>query len=560
MTAAAGADIRISADPAEGVSEAAIGHEPAWKPLRLLTFYRLILAGLLTVLHFTLSGDTSLGMLAPGLYGLACSGYLLFGLLAGFAARLRWPGYELQAISQIFIDIGVITVLIHASGGLASGLGILLIISVATGSILLPGRMAFMFAAAATLAVMGEHIYSHILLDMPRTAGYTQVGLLGAALFASAGLTYLLARRIKESEALARRRGIDIANLASLNAHIVQRLQAGIIVTDHYHNILLINDTARKLLNEPGTLTGQPLVNLSPALFSKLQEWLRTPAWQSTLLKSEANTTSILPQFARLGSSNGLGALIFLEDMAAMEKQAQQIKLASLGRLTASIAHEIRNPLGAISHAAQLLNEQNVLAEDDQRLMTIIGDNTSRVNVIVENILQLSRPNSSIPQILHLADWVENFAAEFARSGKCAAEQISCAAIPADLEICMDPSLLHQVVWNLCQNAIHHGRAPAATRLQLVGGLTATSDAAHLDIIDNGPGIEPDMTDKIFEPFFTTHSSGTGLGLYIAREICESNGAHLEYRPVAEGGSCFRITFPVNTEIPVSPLVAKSAS
>ncbi len=534
--------------------------EPAWKPLRLLTFYRLILAGLLTVLYFSISGDTSLGMLAPGMYGLTCIGYLLFSLLAGFAARLRWPGYELQAISQVFIDIGVITVLIHASGGLASGLGILLIISVATGSILLPGRMAFMFAAVAALAVMGEHFYSSLLLDMPRTTGFTQVGLLGTALFASAGLTYLLARRIKESEALAQRRGVDIANLAMLNARIVQRLQAGIIVTDHHHNILLINDTARKLLNAPGAQTEQPLASLSPALFKKLLDWQLAPSRQSTLLKSEANATSILPQFTRLGSSNGLGALIFLEDMAAMEKQAQQFKLASLGRLTASIAHEIRNPLGAISHAAQLLSEQNVLGEEDRRLMTIIGDNTSRVNVIVENILQLSRPNSSIPRILRLAGWVENFTGEFSHSGICLPAQISCSVAPADIEIYMDPSLLHQVVWNLCQNAIHHGRASAATRLQLIGGLTATPDAAHLDIIDNGPGIDPDMTDKIFEPFFTTHSSGTGLGLYIAREICESNGAHLEYRPAAQGGSCFRITFPVGTGMPAALPTARHAS
>jgi len=557
MTAAAQIGADIPAGLGEDTDAAATRDAPAWKPLRLLTFYRLILAGLLTVLHFTISDDTSLGIQAPGLYGLVCIAYLLFGLLAGFAARLRRPVYELQATGQVLVDIGVITLLIHASGGLASGLGILLIISVATGSILLPGRMAFMFAAAATLAIMGEYLFSHFTLGLYRTTGYTQVGLLGIASFATAGLTFLLARRIKESEALAQRRGIDIANLARLNAHIVQRLQAGIIVTDHQHNILLINDTARKLLNAWEARAGQPLAGLSPALYGKLLEWQQAPETQPSLLKYGLNATSILPHFTSLGSSGGPGALIFLEDMAAMEKQAQQIKLASLGRLTASIAHEIRNPLGAISHAAQLLTEENVLAEEDRRLMAIIGDNTSRVNVVVENILQLSRPSSSIPQVLRLADWVEHFTVEFGHSGSCGPTQISGTVTPADLEISMDPSLLHQVVWNLCQNAIHHCRATGAIRLQLVGGQAATPGSAHLDIIDNGPGIEPDMIDKIFEPFFTTHNSGTGLGLYIAREICESNGAHLEYRPAAEGGSCFRITLPVNTGLPVGPLAAQ---
>ncbi len=558
MTAADSMEGSLPEGLGADVSRAVMHDRPAWKPLRLLTFYRLTLAGLLTVLYLTISVDTSLGMEAPGLYGLTCIGYLLFSLLAGFAARLRWPGYELQAISQIFIDIGVITVLIHASGGLASGLGILLIIAVATGSILFPGRLAFMFAAVATLAAMGEQFYSQLLQGVSSSSGYTQVGLVGIALFASAGVTNLLARRIRESESLARRRAVDLANLARLNAHIVQRLQAGIIVTDHHHNILLINDTARKLLHTPGTHNGEPLAKLSPALFGKLLDWQRAPASQPSLLRNEGHAASILPQFTRLDSSSGPGALIFLEDMAAMEKQAQQIKLASLGRLTASIAHEIRNPLGAISHAAQLLNEQNVLAAEDRRLTTIIGDNAARVNGIVENILQLSRPKLSMPQILRLDDWLRKFTGEFSHSGNTRQAQISYSVTPPDTEICMDPSLLHQVVWNLCQNAIHHNRTAEAVQLQLVAGPGATPGTVHLDIIDNGPGVEPDMTDKIFEPFFTTHSSGTGLGLYIAREICESNGANLEYRPVAQGGSCFRISFPANPGLATGAAVAQN--
>lgn len=528
---------------------------PAWKPLRLLTFYRLVLAGLLTVLYFTIRGNTTLGMSAPGLYGLTCITYLLFALLAGFAARLRWPGYELQAIMQIFVDIGVITLLTYASGGLDSGLGMLLIITVAAGSILFPGRMTFLFAAVATLAVMGEHFYSLLLQDKP-AGGYTHVGLLGMALFASAGITSLLARRIRESETLAHRRAVDIANLARLNTHIVQRLQAGIIVTDHHHDVVLVNDTARKLLDTPGARPGSPLDSLSPDLFGKLLEWLRLPAGKPTLLRTATSASGILPQFTRLDSSSGPGALIFLEDMAAMEQQAQQIKLASLGRLTASIAHEIRNPLGAISHAAQLLNEQNVLAAEDRRLATIIGDNSARVNVIVENILQLSRPNSSIPQVLRLADWTAGFTAEFAHSGIIDPAHIGCTVVPADTEICMDPRLLHQVVWNLCQNAIHHNRGTPAIRLELAGGYDASAAATYLDIIDNGSGIDADMTDKIFEPFFTTHTNGTGLGLYIAREICESNGARLEYRTVDGGGSCFRITFPATTAEPADQAAA----
>ena len=126
-----------------------------WKPLRLLSFYRVILAGLLAVLFFSIPEDTGLGLRQQDLYAITSIAYLAFSVFAGFSARLRRPGYELQSFIQIVVDIVAITVLMFASGGQASGLGVLLLIAVAAGCILLPGRMAFLFAALATIAVMG---------------------------------------------------------------------------------------------------------------------------------------------------------------------------------------------------------------------------------------------------------------------------------------------------------------------------------------------------------------------------------------------------------------------
>ena len=526
-----------------------------WKPLRLLSFYRVILAGLLAVLFFSIPEDTGLGLRQHDLYALASTAYLLFSVLAGFAARLRQPGYELQVVTQIVVDIIAITVLMFASGGLASGLGILLLIAVAAGSILLPGRMAFLFAAIAAMAVIGEQVYSSLFLNIPSTSGYTQAGLLGLALFVTAATTNLMVRRIKDTEALATRRGIDIANLAKLNAHIVQRLQAGIIVTDHENHVRLINQTAQKLLNLPDVGEGQPLESVSPQLFARLEEWRNAPHAEQAVVPAEIAGTRLLPHFTMLGTADGIGSLIFLEDSATLAKQAQQLKLASLGRLTASIAHEIRNPLGAISHATQLLDESEALNDSDQRLITIIGDHTQRVNAVVENILQLSRPGSSTPQQIRMRQWLEKFADEFASSGNCQPQQISVQVTPADLEVYMDPSLLHQVVWNLCQNAKRHGtQGTTPFELRIVCELSPVSLKPRLDIIDNGAGIDPDIADTIFEPFFTTRSSGTGLGLYIAREICENNQSHLEYIPGAESGSCFRITFNSRAPQTVSTL------
>jgi two-component system sensor histidine kinase PilS (NtrC family) len=482
----------------------------------------------------------------------SCISYLCFSLVAGFTARLRWPDYELQTIVQILIDIAVITVLIHASGGPDSGLGILLIITIASGSLLMPGRMAFLFAAVATMATMGEQMYSTMLIGITRDNSYTQTGLLGAALFVTAGLAYLMARRIHASEALAHRRGIDVANLAKLNTHIVQRLQAGILVTDHRHTVRLLNETACKLLGIRTDAEGRPLAEVSPPLYRELMTWRQTPDQEPSLLVSGASESGVLPRFTLLGTADGIGALIFLEDTAAMARQAQQMKLASLGRLTASIAHEIRNPLGAISHATQLLGESEALGREDQRLMSIIREHTRRVNTVVENILQLSRPGASLPQHIPLKQWLEKFKDEFVHSGHCNPGQIRIVVKPQDIHVYMDPSQLHQVMWNLCQNAFHHGiQDQTAVKLLIAGRHFDASQSPQLDIIDNGRAIEPDMADKIFEPFFTTKSSGTGLGLYLAREICEINRARLGYHPHPDGGNCFRITFPEQDKISV---------
>jgi two-component system sensor histidine kinase PilS (NtrC family) len=515
-----------------------------WKPLRMLSFYRAILAGLLAVLFFSIPEDTGLGQQHQNLYAVTSLAYLLFGIVAGFTTRLRYPGYELQTVTQIIVDIIAITVLMFASGGLDSGLGILLLIAVASGSILLPGRMAYLFAAVATMAIMGEASYSSLYYSNPGNSSYTQAGLLGLALFVTAAVTNLMVQRIKETEALARRRGIDIANLARLNAHIVQRLQAGIIVTDHENRVRIINQTAQKMLGLPAIDKGQVLASLSPELYARLEEWRKSPHTEQPVVPAEIGGTKLLPHFTLLGTADDIGYLIFLEDAATLAKQAQQLKLVSLGRLTASIAHEIRNPLGAISHATQLLQESTALNSSDQRLITIIGDHTRRVNAVVENILQLSRPGTSTPQRIHIQEWLQKFADEFSHSGSCLPEQISLEVTPDDLEIYMDPSLLHQIVWNLCQNATQHA-APVSTsfKLRLACNISPDSFKPQLDIIDNGPGIDPDIVDTIFEPFFTTQISGTGLGLYIASEICENNQSHLDYIPAPEGGSCFRITF-----------------
>jgi len=225
-----------------------------------------------------------------------------------------------------------------------------------------------------------------------------------------------------------------------------------------------------------------------------------------------------------------------------VQQQAQQLKLAALGRLSASIAHEIRNPLGAISHAAQLLRESEELSRGDRRLSEIIRDHCKRMNGVVENVLETSRRRPPSPVRLNLSSHLADFAGAFRDSNEDA--QICVRIEPHDTEVRMDKGHLDQVLTNLVGNAVRHSREHAGRPLvHLAGGIDARTERPYLNVIDEGPGVPDDMVDHLFEPFFTTAKSGTGLGLYISRELCEANQARLTYHRHEGGGACFRITF-----------------
>ncbi len=511
----------------------------SWQPLRILTFYRLVLAGLLTVLYFTLQDSNPFSTQNHQLFRATLLAYLAFALAIAFSTRLQRPGYQFQAVLQVLADITAIAVLMHAAGGATSALGVLLVIAVAAGALILPGRSAYLFAAVATLALLLETGLASLSLGTTAADDVTRAGLLGLVLFVAAGLAHALAIRIRESEALAQQRSVDVANLQQLNQYIIQQLQAGVLVVDPGNDIRLANETAQILLQLPRQ-TPLPLAEAAPALAQQLRHWRQDRQWQPQTLQSSKAGDALIPRFSELQTAKGEGTLILLEDSARLAQQTQQIKLASLGRLTASIAHEIRNPLGAISHAAQLLAESDELGPGDKRLTEIIGNHCKRVNTIIENVLQLSRRSANHPQKLTLKDWLKEFRQDFVQSGSQPRRRLELDVEPADVRIHIDPGHLHQILTNLCQNAFDHAGDAAAVSVRVRKG---ESGVTWLDVIDNGPGIDAQTAEQMFEPFFTTAPSGTGLGLYIARELCEINQARLSYQTSPQGGSRFRIHF-----------------
>lgn len=514
---------------------------PAWRPLAIFCVYRLLIVSLLLAVVITGAGPRFLGQSHPDLFLITCLVYAAAAIALGIATVARIGGFGFQVLLQLALDIGAITLLMHTSGGVPSGLGMLLVVVIAVGGILTVGRTASALAALATLAVLFEHSYSLLFRDFD-TVNYTQAGLLGATFFATALLARVLAMRVRESEALAAQRSLDLANISQLNGYIIQRLQFGVLVVDSEGTIRLINQAGQELL---GLKQGGEKVSLAmaaPPLAERLIRWRTAQRpYKPGAFRLALEQPEILPKFIALGAR--YGTLVFLENISAMASQAQQLKLASLGRLTASIAHEIRNPLGAISHAGQLLKESSTLSQGERRLLEISLDNCARVNGIIKNVLQLSRQKHSHPETVVLKSWLLHFAEEFCRTQGIERSEIALRAVPGKVQVDIDPSQLHQILWNLCDNAWRHSQSSnCSPRLQISVGIKASTNQFFLDVIDNGPGIPEGMVEKIFEPFFTTQGTGTGLGLYLARELSECNGASLEYHPI-QGGGCFRICF-----------------
>jgi two-component system sensor histidine kinase PilS (NtrC family) len=514
-----------------------------WKPLWFFNIYRVIISALLLLLFLTGTGEHILGQHHGLLFGATTVFYFSIAFLASYVIDKRWLLYNQLVYGLVILDIVVITLLTYASGGVTSGLGMLVIIAVAGGSVLMGGRMALLIASVAALAIILEEIYLHLYEPLlnPR---YLHAGILGAIMVTSSVIISRLARQIRESEQLAQQIGLDLANMEQLNEYIIHHMQTGIVVIDDRNRIRMFNESARRLLAIPGNPHDRHLKQFSPVLLEKLNKWKQDPQATIEPFRNTATSANIQPRFARLGNEGSSGALIFIEDTASVSQQVQQMKLASLGRLTASIAHEIRNPLSAISHAGQLLDEIHYQDTGDKRLTRIIMDNVGRMDKIIENVLNLSRRDVSSPQLFSIGQWLQQFKAEFVRTNELSDDDIRINMEPETIEVRMDQHQLHQIMWNLCQNALRYTQAAPEHSMIDINVHLSDSGLPMLDIRDYGQGITAEDQQHIFEPFFTTENKSTGLGLFLARELCESNQARLDFVEPEGHGACFRITFP----------------
>jgi len=506
-----------------------------WRSLRYFNLYRLTLAGIFVFLAETFGSSLSLGSHNWKLFFVSSLIYAAATAFSFVLLKLQWPRFTWQLAGQIAADIVGLTVLSYASGGIQSSIGLLLLVSLAAAGLISRGRTTLFFAALASIAMLLEHTYAVLQADAD-VAQYVQVGLLCMAYFAVAWLAHTLAKYAVDSQLLAQRRGRDLVSLSEANRLVMRDMQDGVLVVDGEGVILQMNARAEQLLRK-SISPDSSLSAAFPILFGQYALWKQTGSASRDTLQLDVGLQARV-RFVAIERKAENGAVIFLEDMRRIRAEAQQIKLAALGRLTANIAHEVRNPLSAISYATELLQEEQGDARS-RRLLQIVLDNTHRINQIVQDVMQLNRRDRAQPEVFELAAILRSFTEEFDLAERHAGEMVLAGLMAG--EVSFDRGHLRQVLWNLCRNALRYGR-------KLPGSLVLTMSVENgrvmLAVQDDGPGISVEHQGKLFEPFFTTAQDGTGLGLYIAKELCEANGARLEYHADEERtGACFCITF-----------------
>jgi two-component system sensor histidine kinase PilS (NtrC family) len=507
----------------------------AWTLLKVFLIYRLVLATLFIVLLYHGMDSSILTKYFHNLYFYSSQSYWVLTIISVICVFWRLTPYTSQAQLLIFTDIIILTLLMHACGGIKSGIGVLIAVSIASGGLLIGGICAVLFAAIASLALLAERIFTdqHHGID---ASSYTYTGMLGAAFFTIALLSYILAKRSEDTLRLADRQQKTIGKLEDLNQYIIQNLQSGIIIIDQQQVIQMINEAALRLTH---LIKKSPshLSEVSPHLSRAFRQWL-TDSGQATISLSIPGQSEVSSHFMLLATHDDNFYMIILEDIALYNQRVQQGKLASLGRLTASIAHEIRNPLGAVSHAGQLLAESPYLPVDDRRLTDIIHTQCNRINVIIEDILRLSKRHDSRRERIELTSWLDHYLSHFLSQHQHQPDAFQLRHSHTPIYALIDPNHLRQILNNLCENALKYGKPELG---HIIIQTSLSQELPCIEVIDNGPGITPQHLKNLFEPFFTTSASGTGLGLYISKELAELNQAKLSYHLTDELRGCFTL-------------------
>jgi two-component system sensor histidine kinase PilS (NtrC family) len=494
-----------------------------WRSLDTLNVTRVVVA-IVLLLYLSLGGRGDEGNHLA--YAETCIIYLVLAVLFAGVTRYVRQRFLLQLMVQVLVDITVIALLYVGAGGMRAGLAILFLFPIASAAILAPLLLALFVTSLVTLFLLLESTWQIFALDGERTV--MQAGLYGAAYFSAVVLVNRLAQRLIRQEELAVRRGADLAIQETISRMVVADMDDGILVVSSSGQVQMGNPAAQRMLDtvlEQDHVMLDQVEGLEP-IAQAYMDWRREPARMS-VAHVTVKPRHLKLRFSRVATPDGAAerCVVFMEDVTAIENKAQELKLASMGRLTASIAHEVRNPLSAIGHATSLLAE-DLDDKSHVRLLRIISDNVGRVNRMVEDILKLSRKVQPDGDPLELGAFLAELKAEFQETHQLDPEVLWIGDTGAQ-PVRFDPLHLREVVVNLLNNAVRYASlTEGCIRMYTVNG---GAGRLELHVQDDGPGITPEVRAHLFEPFYTTSSKGTGLGLYLARELCLNNSATLDY-------------------------------
>jgi two-component system, NtrC family, sensor histidine kinase PilS len=516
------------------------------RELYFFTLYRVLEAALLALVMFSPAGALIEVPTHPVLGQTVAGAYLLVALL--LLASGRRGNLRTQAMLGIGVDIVAATLAIHALPESSSGIALMLLFNVGAASLLLPLRLGLGAAGLASAALIAEFLWS-VLRDGLTARPLAELLMFAVSFLAVATLTNVLGRQMRASQALAERRGVHAASMAEVSELIIRRMNTGVLLVDGHDHVRLANEAAIAQVGS-GDDDRRSLATAVPELARRLRRWRQDGSTDETPMRFTRDQPEVVPRFTRL-LAEGDQVLVFLDDTSMVSRRAESMTLATLGRFSASLAHEIRNPLAAINYAVQLLEESTRIPESDRRLLEIVHQQCMRMNGIVENVLGLARRERAQPEHVDLVGLAREFIDEYRSGHPLEGDTLELRFEQPSVHAMVDARQLHQVLAALVHNALLYGRLPGQParvmlRVRMEGGTVPT-----IDVTDRGPGMPDAVAAQLFRPFFTTSGHGTGLGLYIARELCRANQATLDFVSMPGGGACFRIRLPgPNTLLP----------
>ena len=488
--------------------------------------------------------------LSIGYATLAISMWLLPRFRRGETRRLLLHLRRSQWLASVGVDLVFFTGLHIVSPGSSFNYVALLVMPVLTAGVLTPRLPALATAAMATLALLAT-AWLNVIGGGDATLLMTQAGLAGSGFFVISVLAGELAGRLAR-EQLSAQGSFEMARQqAQLNRLVIEEMADGVLVVDRGGKVRAANPAARRLLAPEGMSRQAPFqLRGVPAwgpLVQAVERAFAEASWPEAgrdvplpFAPDVSRTVRLRVRFTRKRepAASEEYCVLFLEDVRTVQARSRQEKLAAMGRVSAGIAHEIRNPLAAISQANALMAED--ATEPGQRQLTrMVSDNVARLKRIVDDVLDVTPAQQAqeagvIDLNAELAALCGEWAQAIALPGSGAGLlQVELPTTP--LGAVFDPEHLRRVVVNLLDNARRHSSdQPGAIRLRIDED-EAGAERVVFSVASDGPPIAEDVEPYLFEPFFSTRSRGAGLGLYICRELCERYGARIDYRPLPAG-------------------------